>query len=68
MVNLIGDEVRTVTSGQGYRDLLTIPGAVLHLYGKRTIRTGRKMGHVTFLAEEREIAAERARWLMKRLA
>jgi 5-(carboxyamino)imidazole ribonucleotide synthase len=68
MVNLIGDEVRTVTSGQGYRDLLAIPGAVLHLYGKRTIRTGRKMGHVTFLAEEREIAAERARWLMKRLA
>jgi len=68
MVNLIGDEVRTVTSGQGYRDLLTIPGAVLHLYGKRTIRTGRKMGHVTFIDEERAIAEERAHRLMKRLA
>ena len=67
MVNLIGDEVRTVTSGQGYREVMAIAGAVLHLYGKRTIRTGRKMGHVTFLAEEREIAEERARWLMKRL-
>ena len=67
MVNLIGDEVRTVTAGQGYRDLMSIPGAVLHLYGKGTIRTGRKMGHVTFVAEERPIAEERARWLMKRL-
>ena len=68
MVNLLGEEVRAVTSGQGYGELMAIPGAVLHLYGKRTIRTGRKMGHVTFLAEEREIAEERARWLMERLA
>ncbi|HEX5645544.1 MAG TPA: 5-(carboxyamino)imidazole ribonucleotide synthase [Nitrospira sp.] len=68
MVNLIGDEVRIVTAGSGYRDLMAIPGAVLHLYGKRTIRTGRKMGHVTFLAEEKTVAEERALWLMKRLA
>lgn len=67
MVNLIGDEVRTVTAGSGYKDLMSIPGAVLHLYGKRAIRTGRKMGHVAFLAEERTTAEERARWLMKRL-
>jgi 5-(carboxyamino)imidazole ribonucleotide synthase len=67
MVNLIGNEVQTVTAGPGYRELMAIPGAVLHLYGKRTIRAGRKMGHVTFLAEERAIAEERARWLMKRL-
>lgn len=68
MVNLIGEEVRAVTSGQGYGELMAVPGAVLHLYGKRTIRTGRKMGHVTFLAEAREIAEKRARSLMKRLA
>jgi 5-(carboxyamino)imidazole ribonucleotide synthase len=67
MVNLIGDDVRTVTAGSGYRDLMAIPGAVLHLYGKRTVRTGRKMGHVTFVAEERTVAEERARWLMQRL-
>mgnify|MGYP006278000861 FL=1 len=47
---------------------MAIPGAVLHLYGKRTIREGRKMGHVTFLAEESLIAEERARWLIKQLA
>lgn len=67
MVNLIGEEVRTVTTGSGYRDLMAIPGAVLHLYGKQTIRPGRKMGHVTFVAEERTVAEERAHWLMKRL-
>lgn len=67
MVNLIGDEIRTVTAGTGYRDLMAIPGAVLHLYGKRTIRTGRKMGHVSFVAQNRSIAEERAGWLLKRL-
>lgn len=67
MVNLIGDEVRVVTSGGGFNDLLSIPGAVLHLYGKRVVRPGRKMGHVTFLADEAEVAAERANQFMKRL-
>jgi len=68
MVNLIGDEVGAVTAGSGYSDLMAIPGAQLHLYGKRTIKAGRKMGHVTFLAEERSAAEERALWLMKQLS
>ena len=41
MINLIGDEV------SGYRQWLETPGACVHLYGKQTIRPGRKMGHVT---------------------
>jgi 5-(carboxyamino)imidazole ribonucleotide synthase len=65
MVNLIGDEVRFITSGRGFYELLSIPGAVLHLYGKRVIRPGRKMGHVTFLADRGEVAAERAYQFMK---
>jgi 5-(carboxyamino)imidazole ribonucleotide synthase len=68
MVNLIGDEVRAVTSSRGFHDLLSIPGAVLHLYGKRVVRSGRKMGHVTFLADRGEVAAERARQFISRLA
>ncbi|HSA62582.1 MAG TPA: 5-(carboxyamino)imidazole ribonucleotide synthase [Nitrospiraceae bacterium] len=68
MVNLIGEEVRSVTSGRGVTDLLSIPGAVLHLYGKRVIRPGRKMGHVTFLADRGETAADRANQFMRRLA
>jgi 5-(carboxyamino)imidazole ribonucleotide synthase len=43
MKNLIGDEVST------WRDAIADPTARLHLYGKRTTRPGRKMGHVTRL-------------------
>jgi 5-(carboxyamino)imidazole ribonucleotide synthase len=41
MTNLIGDEVKD------YRRYLVVPGAAVHLYGKTTVRPGRKMGHVT---------------------
>jgi 5-(carboxyamino)imidazole ribonucleotide synthase len=41
MTNLIGHEV------EDYRRWLTVPGAAVHLYGKATVRPGRKMGHVT---------------------
>lgn len=43
MKNLIGDEVLD------WERYLTIPNARLHLYGKRDIRPGRKMGHVNLL-------------------
>lgn len=68
MVNIIGDEVHRVTAGRGYMDLLAVPGAVLHLYGKRMVRPRRKMGHVTFLAERRETAEERALAFMKHVS
>ncbi|RIA44624.1 5-(carboxyamino)imidazole ribonucleotide synthase [Hephaestia caeni] len=42
MENLIGDEANR------WADLLAEPGAHVHLYGK-TVRPGRKMGHVTRL-------------------
>jgi 5-(carboxyamino)imidazole ribonucleotide synthase len=41
MINLIGDEVHD------YQRWLDVPGAAVHLYGKREARPGRKMGHVT---------------------
>lgn len=41
MENLIGDDV------DRWADLLAEPGAHVHLYGKRDVRAGRKMGHVT---------------------
>ncbi|ALA60667.1 N5-carboxyaminoimidazole ribonucleotide synthase [Nitrospira moscoviensis] len=67
MVNLIGEEARGATADVG-SSVLFIPGAVLHLYGKRVVRAGRKMGHVTFLAERGDIAAERAAEFIKRLS
>ena len=43
MENLIGDAV-------GRRpELVAAPAARLHLYGKREVRPGRKMGHVTWI-------------------
>jgi len=44
MTNLIGDDV------EGWRALLNEPLTKLHLYGKDTVRPGRKMGHVTRLS------------------
>jgi 5-(carboxyamino)imidazole ribonucleotide synthase len=43
MTNLIGGDV------EHWRESLDDPDAKLHLYGKRTVRPGRKMGHVTRL-------------------
>ena len=60
MVNLIGDDLTQIQSAQGLQRLLAHPGAMLHIYGKRTLRPGRKMGHVTFLAQEAEMAWEAA--------
>ena len=67
MVNLIGEEVRSVTSGEGAYALHATAGAVLHLYGKRVIRPGRKMGHVTFTAPETLTAEELAHRFIKRI-
>lgn len=44
MENLIGAEI------EGWRTLALEPHACVHLYGKRDILPGRKMGHVTRLA------------------
>jgi 5-(carboxyamino)imidazole ribonucleotide synthase len=43
MTNLLGEEV------QSWRTVLAEPHARLHLYGKQTVKPGRKMGHVTRL-------------------
>jgi 5-(carboxyamino)imidazole ribonucleotide synthase len=46
MKNLIGDEVH-----QWY-DYLQEPNTKLHLYGKKEVREGRKMGHITRLGKK----------------
>lgn len=59
MVNLIGHEATTVMGEEGSRALLSVPGAVLHLYGKRMVRPRRKMGHVALV--DAEVALARAK-------
>ena len=68
MVNLIGRDVEKITSPSGCADLLGVSGAALHLYGKRAVRAGRKMGHVTFLAESASEARSRADQFVTSLA
>lgn len=68
MVNLIGKDIDRVGAGEGLAGLLRQSGATLHLYGKKAVRPGRKMGHVTFLAEKPEAAWEAALLLRKSLA
>ena len=62
MVNLLGD---LWSSGEpNWPAALSEPNIHLHLYGKRQPRPGRKMGHLTALAdsiEEAEASAIRAR-------
>lgn len=43
MVNLIGNDI------DDWQKYLSHPDAKLHLYGKKEVKSGRKMGHVTFL-------------------
>ena len=56
----------SATSGCGgsrarhWRDVLALPGAHLHLYGKAEARPGRKMGHLTLTAETADDAEANA--------
>lgn len=61
MVNLLGQ--RSGTSRQDITRALAVPGAHLHVYHKRDVQPGRKMGHVTALAQtlaEAEATARQA--------
>ncbi len=59
MVNVLGQR-RATASGQTLAAALGVPGAAVHLYGKRSVSPRRKMGHVTVTADTPEIARERA--------
>jgi 5-(carboxyamino)imidazole ribonucleotide synthase len=60
MINLIGDDLPRALSEDGLTTLLQVPGAKLHVYGKTSVRPGRKMGHVTFLGEKPDEAQKAA--------
>lgn len=65
-VNIIGSGDRA-DPADTLPDMLAIEGAHVHLYGK-TPRAGRKLGHVTVCAAEREEAFARARAAAARAA
>jgi 5-(carboxyamino)imidazole ribonucleotide synthase len=63
MLNLLGDlwfDAQGRERLPPWAQVLALPGAHLHLYGKREPRPGRKMGHLTFTAAAPQPAAARA--------
>jgi 5-(carboxyamino)imidazole ribonucleotide synthase len=60
MVNLLGSEGHAGDARyEGLEALLSIPGANLFLYGKKTTRPFRKMGHVTILDDDPAALADK---------
>ncbi len=66
MVNLLGD--LWANGEPDFAAMLREPRAKLHLYGKAEARPGRKMGHVTVLADTADAAHDRAEALHAALA
>jgi 5-(carboxyamino)imidazole ribonucleotide synthase len=55
MLNLLGDlwfDAQGKERTPPWADVLALPGAHLHLYGKASARRGRKMGHLTLTAAD----------------
>jgi 5-(carboxyamino)imidazole ribonucleotide synthase len=61
MVNLLGQHVGTGAGLRSIMDALARPMLTLHLYGKRSARTGRKMGHLTALSDDADLAYHQVR-------
>jgi 5-(carboxyamino)imidazole ribonucleotide synthase len=63
MANLLGDcwgpDPVAAPVEPDWAAALTVPGVRLHLYGKSQPRIGRKMGHLTAVAESAEEAVQR---------
>ena len=66
MINLLGD--LWTDRPPRWERALALPGVRLHLYGKSEPRPGRKMGHLTCLADNADDALELARRARSALA
>jgi 5-(carboxyamino)imidazole ribonucleotide synthase len=61
MVNILGEKGHTGNARyEGLNHILSIPGVYVHLYGKRTTKPYRKMGHVTIIDKELKHAKTKA--------
>lgn len=66
MVNIIGERSGTANA-HALREALATGGAHIHLYGKTTVRPGRKMGHITVLGYNTDGAEKVARLALSRI-
>ena len=67
MINILGER-DSPTQVKGTPDVLAIPGASLHLYGKSPTKIDRKMGHITVTAKDVATAQTLARKARKALS
>ena len=53
IVNMIGEEhYKGIPFYEGLHDVLKLPNAFVHIYGKHETKPGRKMGHVTVISND----------------
>ncbi|MFN0275826.1 MAG: 5-(carboxyamino)imidazole ribonucleotide synthase [Chitinophagales bacterium] len=68
MINLLGEENFTGEAKYvGLKECLQMEGVYVHLYGKKTTKPFRKMGHVTILAENILLAKQKAKFVKDNL-
>ncbi len=69
MINLVGaDEQSGEALYEGLAEILAMPQAFVHIYGKRVTKPGRKMGHITLLNNNLEalrLDAERVKRMIQ---
>ena len=68
MINLLGEKgFEGDAQYEGLEDVLKIEGVNIHLYGKKTTKPFRKMGHVTVVDESLEVARQKAKMVKEKL-
>ena len=69
MVNLVGAEgFEGQVHYRGLEDILNLPGVTPHIYGKKQTRPFRKMGHVTIVDPNIDMARDRAKLVKENIA
>jgi 5-(carboxyamino)imidazole ribonucleotide synthase len=66
MINLLGEKgFEGLAEYDGLNEILKIDGVYVHLYGKKITKPFRKMGHVTILDDDRQMAIDKAKFVQK---
>jgi len=68
MINILGDEgFDGNVIYDGIEDCMSVEGVNFHIYGKKTTKPFRKMGHATVVDKDLEIAKKKAKYIKKKL-
>jgi 5-(carboxyamino)imidazole ribonucleotide synthase len=68
MINLLGEKGHDgVAKYQDLEKIMGIDGVYVHLYGKKYTKPFRKMGHITIVDQNRDLAIEKANYVKQTL-